>query len=163
MLISDGNSLSPCIIGHLRSVQILAILMNEVHQKVILSVATIGAILVAALSFTIAVQTLHTDQNLAISGMAVIFVVNVFMLFLILFRGLSQLHAEYSQCRQLFRESSENSCCVKREKLFLRKFCNGLTPIRVKFGVQNYTESFTALNCIDFINQLTVQLLLVTK
>lgn len=109
------------------------------------------------------IRALQTNNDFAIIGLALMTHIDMLLALLVLLGGLAKLHlqsAKFVQNIKELRRGIKGSLKQRKETGMLVK---SFSLINAKFGSLNYIEPLTPLNCINLSNDLTVQLLLLSK
>lgn len=138
-------------------------LMNEIQQKTLLTVIIVAGIPFIALCSTILVRIVQGSAALVIIMVISIALISAVLAVIFLVGGMAQLFAYSDNFLLSVNRLIAKPTCTLSDKRTLRKFVLSCNKISAKFGFMNYVESITPLNCIDFSNQLTVQLLLLSN
>lgn len=147
-----------------RTLQILGGLMNQVQQKVLISGIVFGAIPILSFYIVLIIRMFNLINNVWLFGLMTMNAIGTLLVLLILLGGMANV---CSASEKHLKHTLINILSCKnvsvREARMLKKFSNSCSTIKVRFGSLNYIDKLTPLNCIDFANCLSVQLLLVSK
>lgn len=137
--------------------------MNDAQQKAFVTVVVFGGIPIAAISMATLIRLQATKETMVLLGLLAVLVPNSLMALLVLLGGMAELATESGNCTKQIRRSVEHWQHSKTERKHLYRSCSTLTTINVRFGSLNFIESVTPLKCIDYANQLTIQVLLLAQ
>lgn len=148
----------------MRQLQVLAVVMNEVQQTVIVTFSIVAAIPLAGIGLVVVIHCFQNNNaDYVLLGLAAVLIMNAYF-------GLSLIYGVMSQLPEKSNELVVSvSSLVKRnmysglEKKIIRKFVKSCTPVRAKFGLGNIVDKLTPLICIDQTNALAVNLLLLSQ
>lgn len=146
-----------------RTFQLLADLMNDFQQKILVTlVIVLGIPLISCVMATF-IRNLQGDINYIILGLGALIVPNGLLVLLLLLGGMAQLYMESKKCLRCLSQYMKSIEKSRRDRKILLKHIQSFGIVKVKFGFQNFVDVLTPLNCIDETNFLTVQLLLLSK
>lgn len=139
-----------------RSIQILALLANQIQQRVFMIILILAGTLVQSLSATTLIKLPWSAENLiAVIVFSVVFS-NCALVVVVTVGGFAEIHSKSGSTIHLVKQRNENIQWRKR-------FYKSCIPIKIKFGSINFIERQTPLVCIDYANALTLQLLLISQ
>lgn len=148
-----------------RTLQVLGVLMNEIQRTTIVTSLVISSILLVSFGLTMLALVPITDENLPILGISFMMTPSGVAVLLIVLGLLadvfeqSRLNSRQFQAVMAKRFGMES----RKDAAWKRGFFLSCAPVKVKFASINFIESKTPVNCIDFSNMLTVNLVLLNK
>lgn len=143
-----------------RVLEILAILMNEVQQKVLVTTLVVTAIPSTAVGVVLMIRVFKSGVDFIVLALAICLLANGIMALVLLLGGMAKLYLESEKCCECIRKLCWNSGYSRMNIRWIRLFSRSCRLITAKFGSLNFIEPLTPLNCIDFVSGLVVQLLL---
>lgn len=146
-----------------RKLQVGAIMMNEVQQKVLLTLVITASIVMFPISANLLIRNSQAESNIFVLALPGVILVGSILVMLFVLGGMSQLSL-YSEL--YIRHGKQLPVKYPRiaiERRLSLKFWRSCSIITAKFGSINFVDVLTPLNCIDFANHLTLQLLLLIK
>lgn len=148
-----------------RMLQILGILSNQIQQRLLIPAIFIAAVPMQAFALHMLIRLpLANGRNLGKLLMFIEVVFNCSLVFLVLLGGMSKVYLQSSKCLdQMKRLNSSNSGINLRSNKWLQRFCRSCSLIKVRFASINFIDELTPLNCVNFSNDLSMQLLLLSK
>jgi len=144
--------------GIYRFIQILAVLMNAVVHKTLLMLM-MGCIFVSSVSLAACVKLKWTFANLFPLSMAFLILFDAMAILVVLLGGMVISYLKAKTIFQCLKGFSAKRLSKKEHK-FLRKSCKSCPPFKIRFGKVNFLEPLTPLNCVAFVINLAVQMLL---
>lgn len=144
-----------------RTLQYLGILVNEILKTSIVTAMMICSIFTQAFSCVLLILMFDSHKTWIEFLMATVILGDSVPILVILVGGLARVWVISSQVLKNVRRHTliRSTKCITSGKPKL-KFLNSCSCIRVGFGDLNFVDQTTPLNCVDFANNLTVQLLL---
>lgn len=166
-LLESGKLPLAQLTGDYRTLQILGIIMNELQQKTLLTVAVVGSIILGSVSGAVFIQIFKTaasytkkDVLLALllslisgSGMTLVFVVG----------GLAYINLNSRELLNTTRRVMASKYYARQEYKVLKRVSRSFACIKAMFASLNFIEQSTPLTCIQFSNELMIQFLLVVQ
>lgn len=144
-----------------RSVQILELLANEIQQRSTLPQALVICLGVQSVAVVDLIRAPGMDlSTLALAGSMFI---NAMWFVVLFMSGMAGIYIESKLVHQKDANANADLGQTRKEKTWRRKFMRSCPFIKIRFGDLNFVEELTPLNCLDFGNHITVQLLLLTK
>lgn len=137
--------------------------MNEAQQKVFVTVDTIGAIILLSLSNAVVIRLWYRDSNYMIICILGIVLLASGSVLLFLLGGMAEILVHSKNYLTAAKGLLEKPWQSKPNRRNLRVIVKSCQQISVKFGSINFIEALTPINCLDFANDLTVQLLLIAS
>lgn len=144
-----------------RTLQYLGILQNEILQRVLLTSVIFSSIFTQSCTCALLVSTYNSITNWFELALVTVTVVNTFPILLVLLGNLASVYVISKKCLQT--QNKEMLCTFTGNMSKIRaerKYLRSCQCIKVGFGDLNFVDQTTPLNCIDFTNNLTVQILL---
>lgn len=152
-----------------RQIHILAKLGNDVQQMTL----TVGTIALGIISQPISLVALIRLQYSASTLIPFMFVGLTFLetvLFMVVCVGGWSGSGIYQESKVLLRAYNRHIVeftaigeWTGNRNRWAQRFIKSCQLIKIRFGSLNFIEERTPLNCLDFANNLTVELLLLTK
>lgn len=135
--------------------------MNEILQKVVVTVAIVGGILTQSTCIAMLVGTLKENKSWMEIGMAIAVFLNGVTVLAFLLGGLAQVNATSKTTLIKLRKHLAKKGKVGRGKICPERiYLHSFPCIKVQFGDLNYLESLTPLKCVDYANSVAAQLLM---
>lgn len=145
-----------------RILQILGILLNEVQQHELVTGVIVTAVCLLSLSTTSLTRVnLSRQQNIIVFGLLLILMIDCILTMIVLLGGMALVNTTSSDRLLRFRKLFVRPSRI--EGRVIKKICRSCDTVKIRFGSFNFVNNLTPLKCIDFANNLTVQLLLITK
>lgn len=146
-----------------RQVQLLGCLQNEVQSGSLLTILMVGLIMIVPLNLVVIICEPWAPENLGILLLCGYLTFCSIICTIFILGGLAGLWSDSRvKFERLDRTNVSRHVRLRRKEWkFQQKFwksCRNL--IKVKFGVNNYVEEETPLNCLNCSLSLAVQLLL---
>lgn len=161
-----GTTNVDSLLSYYRQLQILGKLSNDI-QKGMVTLLFVVATLIQPFSIVNLLTTHWSKNGLSFATcFSVTIVMQSFLIFIGYGGGLAGIYRESKVAlrtisnRILHRNGRRTSRCTRALQLKILKTC---TYIKIRFGSLNYVEELTPLKCLDLCNQLTINLLLLTK
>lgn len=145
-----------------RHIQLVANLLNEVQQKIIVPTSIGISITISGVSLALLTSIPATTENLLLLLFMRLVWINT-SLFLIF--GLRVSADVQNNSVETMHRIGANLRYVTGdlEKKWVRRFAKSCGIIKIKFGGNNFVDSLTPLRCISHSLQITVQILLLDK
>lgn len=136
--------------------------MNEIQQKIPMSVIVVAGILAQSLSMTTLVKLPWKSDNILSLILYAGVLINCILAMSVTLGGMAGI---LGQCENTLKNlHSHNTLTASRKEQRCRKiFYRSCMAIKVRFGSINFVDQLTPLNCINFANDMTLNLLLVGK
>ncbi|CAL8140077.1 unnamed protein product [Orchesella dallaii] len=149
-----------------REIQVMATIFNKIQQGSLMTVAIVQPVILLALcSFTL-LKTPWNGDTVGVLAQFSLIVFDTALVVMVTLGGMAKVHNASKEAIDAMKQnvncmanSSNNFVTMKGFK-WQRKFVESCSPIKVKFGTDNFVEDDTPLNCISQAFDLTVQLLL---
>lgn len=145
-----------------RSIQILANILNDIQQNIIVPVTMLECIIALGVSLAMLVHTLPTSENIPIFIIMSNACVDTLLFLLISLGGLAAVCKESRMILHKIK-SGFSSVFRRREKMWIQRFVKSCGVIQMRFGGNNFVDDLTPLNCISHAAQLTLQILLLWR
>lgn len=142
-----------------RTLQVLGILMNEIQQKFLITSLVIAATLILSCGMTVVVQMPFTKGNLLQLSVFLVLMTDSALLLIVILGNMSKVLVQSHRIFEVVRTHMTTQKISDRKQM--EKFLKSCNFVKVRFGTLNYIDSLTPIKCIDFANDLTVQLLLI--
>lgn len=134
--------------------------MNEVQQKVFVTTIITASIVLHAALFTLTIRLARSGDWLMCAFFAFL-TTDTLGVFVVLIGCMSKVHVT---SHKMFEKLRCQACKLnKMDKRLWNRLNRSCTNIRVKFGSLNYIDRLTPLNCLDFANNLTYNILLLSR
>ncbi|CAL8146057.1 unnamed protein product [Orchesella dallaii] len=146
-----------------RHIQILIQMLNTLQQGYFMYNLMVPAILIQALSLTCLLKQPVVMEAIVPISVYLITVIDSMYNTMISMGGMAAICNESKRCLASIRKYDR---CLKqhivqtKELKWWRRFCKSCDFLKIRFGTNNFLEALTPLNCIDFGNNLAVQVLL---
>lgn len=147
-----------------RTLQCLGILFNEILQKVIVTAVVVCTIVFQAFCSAILISPRDSQKGWIEMGFMILMIVNSVAVLLLLMGGLAGVYVMSNDVLEIAMRHTlvPVKNCRRSRKIDVR-FLRSCQCIKVGLGDLNFVDKTTPLNCIDFSNALTLQLLLLQK
>lgn len=144
-----------------RNIQVVATYMQKLRQDWLVTLLIVCATLLQSFSLTsIIVLDLKGSQKLAyLLTLATLWLESMGNLMLLL-GAMASIHTNCKHTFDELKSDNANVECHKAERRLRSRFYQSCALIKVRFGTFNFVDKLTALNCVDFGNDLTINLLL---
>lgn len=146
-----------------RTLQVLAVFMNEVQQKVLVTSIIFAGVPLTAFGLVFLIQTMQADADPVLLCLSIVVIPNGTLAMIALLGGMARLYSESEKCRNGFIHRLQSYAWSFKERKQWKTFGKSCSLIKVKFGKINFIERLTPLNCINSTSDLTMQLLLVGR
>lgn len=152
-----------------RQIELLAVLTNAMQQKNFLISLMVAPILVISFCITALIHLpFDTDHVWSLLTFAM-FTADSSCMLMVCIGGMVSVYLKSVQVLEQIRGTFHEHFLERQEigknsweRKWCRKFFGGAcSTIKIKFGGDSYLEPLTPLNCMDFSNGLTVDLLLI--
>ncbi|CAL8129412.1 unnamed protein product [Orchesella dallaii] len=147
-------------------VQVMATVFNEIQQGSLMMAAIVQpVILLAICSFTL-LKTPWNGNTIGALGLFLLAVIDTVLVLSVTLGGMAKVHNASKEAIEVMKRfvdisSNDTKKIIPTKKIKLhRKFVESCSPIKIKFGTNNFVENDTPLNCIRHAFDLTVQLIL---
>lgn len=147
----------------IRMLQVLTVIMNEIQQKELVTGLVVAATLAQAFCMTLVVKLLTSGDNLVQIMMFAVVLVDCVMLLTVLLGNMACVNTQSQETHRCMKDFIRSNKLQGRSRRWLEKFWQSFSMNKVRFGSLNYIEKLTPLNCIDYANELTAELLLITR
>lgn len=137
--------------------------MNEVQQRSVVTSLIVSGTPLTAVGAFVSIRALQTMDDFALTGLGLLIFLNGGSALLFLLGNLAELHLQSLKSLQCMKDLHRTVRLSLKERKYLKRLVKSCSLIKAGFGSNNFVESLTPLNCIDFANCLTVQLLLLSK
>lgn len=148
-----------------RSIQVLVVLVNEIQQWGFVGAIVLGGVLFQAFCACTVTQLPWTSENIIPLGILSVITFNSMFTIIIVVGGMGTVYVESRTALIKLKESvaGKNQIKGRYDVKWTRMFHKSCNLIKIRFGSINFVDQLTPLNCIDFANGLTVQLLLLNN
>lgn len=150
------------IMLHYRTLQILATMMNDIQQMSLVSPIITFAIPLTAFAASVLIRSLQRIDRYAVVAVTANVLINGAAALLLILGCMAQLLQESEKCLKNINTIVADFPEVNGRNAF-KKFFKSCPVVKAKFGSINFVERLTPVNCINFINDLTLQMLLTTN
>lgn len=140
-----------------RSLELLASLHNDVMRGQVSMAIAPAAILLQAISGAVLIQLELNSTFLKI--MLLLINLDTVLAMIGYFGGMSNI---YTKSKETIWRCANSTKGEEISETLKRKFFESGRPLRAQFGSINFFDKLTPLNFIDYANDLTVQMLLVS-
>lgn len=139
--------------------------MNEVQRTAIVTSVVISSTILLSCGLTILVLLPATSENLPIFGISLMVTPSAIAMLLFVLGLLARIFEQSNSNSREFQAVTVKRIHMdnRKEMRWNHRFILSCAPIKAKFGSINFIESETPLNCIDFSNALTVNLVLLSQ
>lgn len=141
-----------------RQIQLLAKLNNGIQQKAYMSLIIFSAIVQQSFGVTALLKLPWSAENIIGLVVACILVVDTTAAMVVLLGGMAAVNTTSDEVANKLQKNL--TTFRGKERRWRNRFYKSCGGIRIYFGTFNFVEQLTPLNCIDFANGLTIQLLL---
>jgi len=141
-----------------RFIQILAVLFNSIFRQLLLILIT-GSIFVASVCLAACVKLNWNFSNVFSLIMSLSLGVDTTAVLIVVLGGMVTSYLQSKLTFQNLRLISLSKFS-KRESKHFQLFLKSCPHIKIRFGSTNFLEPLTPLNCVAFVINLTVQMLL---
>lgn len=160
------------VTGSYRKVQLLAVLINDLQRKSMTTELILFDISGQSVCLTSFLRGNWSGsfEHLLVGTALLAFSGITYIIGIIYVSGLASIYVESKKLRKkmgrwvwmgTFWEGSKSKC--PREMRRRRAAVRGCPLVKVHFGSLNFVEEQTPLRCLDFANQLSIQMLLLTN
>lgn len=149
-----------------RHIQVMSTLNNVIQQNRIIVVLMSAGILLQSLSIFMVVRHPWNWTHLLPLGIYTMLLTDCTLAIIVLTGGMANIYSDSKLILSRLRTnilSGNDNLLPRIELKWARKFYKSCDPLKVKFGSTNFFEANTPLNCMNFANGLTVNILLLTS
>lgn len=159
-----------------RTIQVLACIANEIQQKVFMSVIVIAATFLISLCTATVVWLPWTIDNLLSILMFLTIGIDCTLAVVTSVGGMAGVYTESVKVIRKLQTSigiiggggyrnlvGRGDGCGSMEVKWKQRFYRSCMSIKIRFASINFVDRLTPLACVDFANDLTLQLLLIGK
>lgn len=156
----DGDFMLNCY----RRIQIIANLGNEI-QKELVTLFILASVLIQPFCIVYLVTADLSENGISLASFFSVSLLTQSILVLLVYGGgLAGIFEESKATLKSINDRIFNSNgSSSREKRFQQKMLKSCTYLKIRFGSFNYVEGLTPLKCLDFCNQITINVLLLTN
>lgn len=156
---ADPSSYPPSVIAY-RTLYILGLLQNEIQKDPLSQVIATALIILQSVSTSTLIRVKSKSGIVFTIVLGLISMDTIIALIFIL----GVMAQVYTQSKDSLRNCKRALTYNFRIKpKWTQRFLISCAPIKVRFGSINFIDRMTPLNCVNFANNLTVQLLLVSE
>lgn len=146
-----------------RTLQVVEKLMNEVIQKVLVTSVVVSAIFTHTVAMNVVIGILKTNGNYLVILLFLFLLNQCLLVEIVLLGSMSKIYLLSQDILDSLKYRLVQTTYEPKKSRELKRWFTSLTPVCVRFGTLNFVDRLTALNCIDFTNNLTVNLLLLNQ
>lgn len=139
--------------------------MNEIQQKVVITVIVIAAVVFHTFTLNTLVKMLALANRDLLQLLLILFLAEqALFVEIVVIGGMAQVYWQSQECFiQLKRDLTLEVKGNLKELKWKLKFYKSCSMVKVRFGSLNFIDRLTALRCMELSNELTMQVLLVAK